>query len=345
MKRVQVELKDSSYEVLVGSGAIENLADIIGGLDGLAPSRAAVVSSKNVPVSIDPGLSSEIFYIDEGEDFKNLQSIEKLCGQFSRYGLSRDDLVIAVGGGLVTDLAGFAASVYHRGLACIYVPTTLLGQVDAAIGGKTGVNLAEGKNLVGTFSQPLAVLCDTAVLKSLPEREYLCGLGEVAKYHFIVDHLGLDVQLADMSLDEIVAACVEIKAKVVSEDENDRGERAILNYGHTLAHALEIAGSFDLRHGEAVAVGLVYAAELARLLGRIDQGRVQQHREVLNSYGLPVSLPSEHKSLDAASLISLMNRDKKARQEIRFVLEGPNGMEQVEVSNAKHLKEALEAVR
>ena len=174
-------------------------------------------------------------------------------------------MVVAVGGGVVTDTAGFAAAVYHRGIPVVHVPTTLLGQIDAAIGGKTGVNLPEGKNLVGAVWQPSAVLCDTEVLATLPPREYRSGLGEMAKYAF----LGVD-DLADLPLDEAVAACVRCKAEVVAADEREGGRRAILNYGHTLAHALEIAGGYDLRHGEAVAIGLVYAAELARALGRID---------------------------------------------------------------------------
>ena len=178
--------------------------------------------------------------------------------------------------------AKFCAAVYHRGIAVVHVPTTLLGMVDAAIGGKTGVNLPEGKNLVGAFWQPRAVLCDTDALATLPERERLSGLGEMAKYHFLT---GAD--LLALPLEERIAACVRIKADVVAADEredlaNTRG-RAVLNYGHTLAHALETAGRYDLRHGEAVAVGLVYAAELAHHLGRIDRSRVDDHRRVANS--------------------------------------------------------------
>jgi 3-dehydroquinate synthetase len=166
----------------------------------------------------------------------------------------------------------------------VHVSTTLLGQIDAAIGGKTGVNLPEGKNLVGAFWQPSAVLCDTEVLATLPPREYRNGLGEMAKYAF----LGVD-DLADLPLDEAVAACVRCKADVVGADEREAGRRAILNYGHTLGHALEIAGRYDLRHGEAVAIGLVYAAELARLLGRIDAARVAEHRRVVAATTCPIA--------------------------------------------------------
>ncbi len=197
---------------------------------------------------------------------------------------------MAVGGGVVTDVAGFAAAAYHRGVPVVHVATTLLAQVDAAIGGKTGVNLPEGKNLVGAFWQPAAVLCDTEVLESLPPEEYRSGLGEMAKYAF----LGAE-GLADLPLAERVARCVEIKAAVVAADEREAGQRAVLNYGHTLAHALETHASdigADLRHGEAVAIGLVFAALLARRLGRIDDERVEDHRRVVDGYGLPAELPA-----------------------------------------------------
>jgi 5-deoxy-5-amino-3-dehydroquinate synthase len=224
---------------------------------------------------------------------------------------------------VVTDTAGFAAAVYHRGIAVVHVPTTLLAMVDAAIGGKTGVNLPEGKNLVGAFWQPLAVLCDTATLDTLPERERRSGLGEMAKYHFLT---GDDLQA--LPLDERIAACVAIKARVVADDElervGNRKGRATLNYGHTLAHALETAGRYDLRHGEAVAVGLIYAAELAHALGRIDEARVEAHRTVVRDYGLPDSLPAGH---DHTELVALMGKDKKAVDGLTFALDGPDGVE------------------
>jgi 5-deoxy-5-amino-3-dehydroquinate synthase len=211
--------------------------------------------------------------------------------------------------------------VYHRGVQWVAVPTTLLGQVDAAIGGKTGVNLPEGKNLVGAFWQPSAVLCDTEVLETLPPREYRSGLGEMAKYHF----LGGEA-LVDSNLDERVAKCVAIKADVVAADEREGGRRAVLNYGHTLGHALETAGHYDLRHGEAVAIGLVFAAVLAERLGRIDHQRVDEHRRIVGGYDLPMNLPPD---ADADLLVELMGRDKKAVTGMTFVLDGPGGVEQV----------------
>jgi len=235
-------------------------------------------------------------------------------------------VVIAVGGGIVTDVAGFVAATYHRGTAYVNVATSLLAQVDAAIGGKTGVNLPEGKNLVGAFWQPNAVLCDTETLSSLPPREWACGRGEMAKYAFLGD-----APSVDQPIDEQVARCVGIKAAVVGEDEREGGRRMILNYGHTLAHALEAAGlaehpDWDLRHGEAVAIGLVFAALLAQRLGRIDEVRVAEHRTVIASFDLPTDLPRD---AEAEELVTFMGRDKKAHQDLTFVLDGPNGVEAV----------------
>jgi 5-deoxy-5-amino-3-dehydroquinate synthase len=244
--------------------------------------------------------------------------------------------VVAVGGGVVTDTAGFAAAVYHRGIPVVHVATTLLGQIDAAIGGKTGVNLPEGKNLVGAFWQPAAVLCDTEVLGTLPPREYRNGLGEMAKYAF----LGVD-DLPDLPLDEAVAACVRCKADVVGSDERESGRRAILNYGHTLGHALETAGEYDLRHGEAVAIGLIYAAELGRRLGRIDAARVEEHRKVVAGYDLPLVVPP---GMDPEQLVDLFSRDKKAVDGVTFVLDGPNGVEPVRIDDRSLLLGAFDAV-
>jgi 5-deoxy-5-amino-3-dehydroquinate synthase len=315
---VPVDLGDRSYDVLVGAGARHRLLEVL----PTGVQRAAIVTQANLPVTVDPGVEHQTFLIDDGEDAKNLETIEELCRGFSRWGLTRNDVVVAVGGGVVTDAAGFAAAVYHRGVAVIHVATSLLAQVDAAIGGKTGVNLPEGKNLVGAFWQPAAVLCDTEVLETLPPREYRSGLGEIAKYHF----LGAE-DLADCDMDEKVARCVALKAAVVAGDEREGGRRALLNYGHTLAHALEIDGEFDLRHGEAVAIGLVFAARLAEVLGRIDAARVDDHRRVLAAYDLPMDLPP---GSAAEPLLRLMQRDKKALDGLTFVLDGPRGVEVVQ---------------
>jgi 3-dehydroquinate synthase len=237
----------------------------------------------------------------------------------------RHDLVISVGGGVVSDLAGFVASTYARGLPVVHVATSLLGQVDAAIGGKTGVNLPQGKNLVGTVHQPIAVICDVAALDTLPDEELRSGMAEVIKYGLIGDPELLDLILVRSDdilrrdpqiLEELVVRSARAKASVVAEDEFERGSRAALNYGHTFAHALEQASGYSgLRHGEAVALGMMAAAHLANELGRIDGGAVDLHRRTLEAVGLPVSA-----ALGIEELESAWMRDKKYKEGVRFVL-------------------------
>lgn len=332
MITVPVALGDRSYDVLVGAGARHRLLEVI----PVGARRAAIVTQEGIPVEVDPGIESRTFVIDDGEDAKNLETIEDLCRRWTRWGLTRADVVVAVGGGVVTDTAGFAAAVYHRGVAVVHVATTLLGQVDAAIGGKTGVNIPEGKNLIGAFWQPAAVLCDIETLETLPPREYRSGCGEMAKYRF----LGVE-NLEDLPLHEAVAACVRCKSAVVASDEREGGRRAILNYGHTLAHALETSGGYDLRHGEAVGIGIVFAAELAHRLGRIDRDRVEEHRAVVGRYDLPMSLPP---AADADTLVELMGHDKKALDGLTFVLDGPDGLEVVAGVPESAAREALAAM-
>ncbi len=332
MIRVPVPLAERSYEVLVGE-------DVLGALPDLLPPgvrRVAVVTQADIPVSVDPGVEHRVFLVDDGEEAKCLATVERLCSEMSAWGLTRGDCVVAVGGGVVTDLGGFVAAVYHRGIPVVHVATTLLAQVDAAIGGKCGVNLPEGKNLVGAFWQPHAVLCDVATLTTLPVRELRCGLGEVAKYQF----LGAG-RLDDLPRVEQVARCAALKAEVVAGDERESGRRAILNYGHTLAHALETEGRYDLRHGEAVAVGLVYAAEVAHRLGRIDAARVAEHRRVVASFDLPTQVPP---GLNAATLVDLFARDKKAVSGLTMVLDGPAGVETVAGLDRAVLLDAMSGV-
>src|SRR4051812_42005231 len=319
MITVPVDLGDRSYDVVIGAGAREWLASVV----PADAKRAAIVTQPGIGFDVDAGVEAEVFTLDLGEAAKTLASIEHLCRAWARWGLTRADVVVGVGGGVVTDVAGFAAAVYHRGVAVVHVPTTILGMIDAAIGGKTGVNLPEGKNLVGAFWQPAAVLCDTDALVTLPPRERRSGMGELAKYHFL-DPAGTDLDA--LPLDEQIAACVRIKSDVVASDEREGDRRAILNYGHTLGHALETAGSYDLRHGEAVAIGLVFAAELAHVLGRIDEARVMEHRRVVGAYDLPASLPP---GVDRDELVVVFGRDKKAVDGAAWILDGPNGVEVV----------------
>ena len=332
LQTVTVALGDRGYDVVVGPGARGVVPELV----PERARRAAIVTQEGIGFAVDTGSESCTFLIGVGEEAKSLASVEDLCRAWSRWGLTRGDVVVAVGGGVVTDVAGFAAAVYQRGVAVVHVPTTLLGMVDAAIGGKTGVNLPEGKNLVGAFWQPVGVVCDTDALSTLPLRELRSGWGEVAKYHFLTDD-DLD------AMDDVarIAACVRIKADVVAGDEREGGRRAILNYGHTLAHALETAGHYDLRHGEAVSIGLVYAAELARALGRIDDDRVAEHRKVVASYDLPSTIPFGY---DLDELVELFSRDKKAVDGVTFVLDGPNGVAPVLVDDTQVLRSTLEVL-
>lgn len=316
-RSVHVDLGDRSYDVLVGSGVRSELAAML----PKSARRAAIITQTGIPLAVDPGIPHEVFVIGQGEQHKSLATIETLCRGFATMGLTRNDVIIGLGGGMVTDIAGFAAASWHRGMAVVHVSTTLLGMVDAAIGGKTGVNLPEGKNLVGAYWQPSGVLCDLEALATLSPREMRCGMGEMAKYHFLTGDDLLGMELVDR-----IARCVQIKADIVGADEREGGRRALLNYGHTLAHALEIAGDFSLAHGEAVAIGLIYAAHLGHELGRISSARVKQHYDVVGGlYELNTSLPE----FDHQMLLGLMGRDKKALDGLTFVLDSDNGVEVV----------------
>jgi 5-deoxy-5-amino-3-dehydroquinate synthase len=332
MLRVNVPLADRSYDVVIGEGAVAELA----GLLPRSAKRVAVVTQPGIPLTVSlPDHDVQTHLIGDGETAKSLSTIETLLRGFARQGLTRRDVVVGVGGGMVTDVAGFAAASWHRGTPVVHVSTTLLGMVDAAIGGKTGVNLPEGKNLVGAFWQPSGVICDLDALATLPERETRCGLGEMSKYHFLTGD-----DLLALPLDQRIARCVEIKADVVASDEREGGRRALLNYGHTLAHALEIATDHELAHGEAVAIGLIFAAELACELGRIGEDRVDEHRRIVaGEYGLRITPPER---LDIDDLAMLMARDKKALDGLTFVLDGPDGVEVVEDVSEEAVRATLQ---
>ena len=333
MVRVTVPIPGRSYDVCVGSGTIGSIGSLLPELPGA--STAFVVADRTVSAAwFEPlasslgtaGLATVPLIVPDGEAAKTLQVYETLLHQLATQEAHRDDPVVALGGGAVGDLSGFVASTYMRGVPFIQVPTTLLAQVDAAIGGKSAVNLPEGKNLVGTFSQPRLVIADVDALGTLSEREFRSGLAEVAKYG-----LTLDLELLDMlerdpasilardpaTLERLVARCVSAKARTVAEDERDDGARLFLNYGHTLGHALERLDAFEGRsHGEAVAVGMVFAARLAEARGLASDGLATRTVRLLASFGLETdgSLPSPDEILAAFRL------DKKYRGGVRFVL-------------------------
>ncbi len=341
--RIPVALGERSYDVVVAEGARHELAGLIG---ARAPRARAAVIVTTEPLRGEPwfdlatGLEQVVVTVPDGEAAKTLSELEVLLERLALANLSRDDVVVAVGGGAVCDLAGFAASVYRRGVGVVHVATSLVAQVDAAIGGKTGVNLRAGKNLAGTFHQPWGVLCDTAVLATLPEREVRNGLAEVAKCWLLEGRPAAAV--AGTPREELVEVAVSLKARVVAADEREGALRAVLNYGHTLAHALEAlarARGDDVRHGEAVATGLAVAARVARALGRIDDGRVAHHDAVLAAFGLaPWATPA----YEPGALIEVMARDKKAHHDLTFVLDGPDGIETVPAVDPRIVHDVLE---
>jgi 3-dehydroquinate synthase len=266
------------------------------------------------------GVAAEAVVVPDGEAAKTAQVAAGLWDEFGRLGLTRSDAVVGLGGGAVTDLAGFAAATWLRGVRVVQVPTSLLGMVDAAVGGKTGINTAAGKNLVGSFHPPAAVLADTDFLAGLPDAEFRSGLAEVVKCGFIADGEILRLLEADPSgrrdTAELVARAVQVKADAVGQDLHDTGVREFLNYGHTLAHAIERVEDFGWRHGEAVAVGLVFAAELGRRSGRLAAADADRHRALVAAMGLPTRYAG-----DWARLQEVMRVDKKARgASLRFVV-------------------------
>lgn len=359
MRTVRVALERAPYDVVIGPGALVQAGPILADRP-----RVAVVSQPGVREHwgdrvlsslAEAGPKAELFEIGAGEEAKSLATVEALCRGFAAWGLLRGDAVVAVGGGVVGDVAGFAAAAYHRGVDHVQGPTTLLAQVDSAVGGKTGVNIPEGKNLVGAFHQPLAVLADLDTLATLPEREYRSGLGEILKYA-----CALDERLAAIVLDraadlfardadllaEVVERCVAIKGEVVAGDERElTGLRSKLNYGHTLAHALETLGSYELMHGEAVAIGVVFAAELARELGRVDDEVVASHRRLVEAVQLPTALPGTLAGpVGATAVVEQMRRDKKAKGGLTFVLAGAGGVDRVDDPSERAVFRALAAV-
>ena len=347
MLTIPVALSDNPYDVIVGHGARHLLAQTISELHN-PPKKVAIITEVNLVDAgwlggLDSGCEQVVFTIEGGEGGKSLATVEMLCRKLVTAGFSRNDLVVGVGGGIVTDVAGFVAAIYHRGIRYLSIATSLLAQVDAAVGGKTAVNLAEGKNLVGAFWQPSAVLCDTEVLSSLPPREWACGRGEIAKYALLRGEGGRE--LLDLDLHDQVASCVADKALVVVGDERESGQRALLNYGHTLAHALEALDlergetTLDLKHGEAVAIGLMFAATLAFDLGRIDDSRVHEHRVILGELDLDGRLPE---GLSATELVDLMGRDKKADHDLTFILDGAQGIEVVKNLDVHAVRSSLE---
>jgi 3-dehydroquinate synthase len=314
---------DEPYEVVIGPGAQAELALVLAGTPKAAVVHApplAALAGAAVETLQTAGVAAEAVVVPDGEAAKTAEVAAGAWEQFGRLGLTRSDAVVGVGGGAVTDLAGFLAATWVRGVRVVHLPTTVLGMVDAAVGGKTGINTGAGKNLVGAFHPPTGVLADTDVLAGLPEAEFRAGMAEVVKCGLIADAAILDLLAADPTgrrdTEELIERAVAVKADAVGRDLFDTGVREYLNYGHTLGHAIERVEDFGWRHGEAVAVGLVFAAELGVQAGRLSRAEADRHRELVAAMGLPTAYRG-----DWAALQAVMRLDKKARgATLRFVV-------------------------
>jgi 3-dehydroquinate synthase len=334
-QNVRVELSQRSYDIEIGPGSLANLGEFVQSRQKF--SRAILVSDSHVaPLyaaaasrSLESaGLKHSLLTVPAGEASKSIACLSQLWDEMLSTGADRKTVVVALGGGVVGDLAGFLAASFARGVPFVQVPTTLLAQVDSSVGGKVGINLPAAKNMVGAFWQPIGVLVDTDTLNTLPEREYRAGLAEVVKYGIILDEpffayleaniAGIQTRNAEI-LRHIIARCCELKAEVVRQDEREEtGLRAVLNYGHTFAHTFESRSGYGtLLHGEAVSIGMVCAGRLAAALGRVDREFCRRQLALLAALGLPTEVPN----FPAADLIDLMQHDKKTVQgQLRFVL-------------------------
>jgi 3-dehydroquinate synthase len=355
---VHVSLAERSYDIQIGTGNLSGIGRLVTGLRRVT--HAAVITDSNVESlhaqAVADNLVAErvdvdVLVVDPGEQSKSVETAHALWEKLLEVNADRRTLVVAVGGGVIGDLAGWVAAAYARGIGLVQVPTTLLAQVDSSVGGKVGVNLAEAKNMVGAFWQPLGVLIDTAVLATLPDREYRSGLAEVVKYGVALDDdlfAWLEANVAGLAerrhevLRHVVARCCQLKADVVRRDEREEtGARSVLNYGHTFCHAFEtLTGYGTLLHGEGVAIGMLCASRLAERLGRVDATFTQRVHDLLTGLGLPAEVPP----LDPEAVLTAMSHDKKVRYgRLWFVL--PTRMGQVEIVgdiNRDDVRAALE---
>ncbi len=335
MEQVFINLGERSYNIAIGAGLLTNIQDYVGAFDTFALITDDIVDTLYAPVLYEALGDKKVYkiLIRPGEGSKSIQVVERVLTEMLDFGLDRSSAVIALGGGVVGDVAGFGASVYMRGIPLIQVPTTLLAQVDSSVGGKTGVNLPAGKNTVGCFYQPQAVVIDTTTLRTLPKRHLVSGMAEVIKYGVIYDYDFL-VYLRDHFSDlldlkgdvvtKVIKRCCEIKAEVVAKDEREAGLRKILNFGHTIGHALEVATQYQTyTHGEAVWVGMYLETLLAHRLGLIDQVYLREIRDLIIKSAIDLEID------DAllAHLMKSMLKDKKNRDgKISFILPAGKGV-------------------
>ena len=326
----KIDLKDNAYEVIVSKGILNDCGNYISNLE--IGNKCAIISDSNVAplyaskVSeslANNNIKSELIVVDAGESSKSLESVEKICRTMIKTGHDRHVFVIALGGGVIGDLAGLVASVFYRGVPFIQIPTTIVSQVDSAVGGKTGVNTPEGKNLIGSFYHPKIVITDTLTLSSLPEREFNEGFAEVIKHAAIQDKsMFEDIMSVEgyENLDELILRNVEIKARIVEQDEKElSGLRAHLNYGHTIGHAIETAGGYGkFLHGEAISLGLIAANKISSQKSNLLDSENEIIIKALKKFNLPTQLDD---SVSTQSLIDIMKSDKKFKNgKIRFVI-------------------------
>jgi 3-dehydroquinate synthase len=340
---VDVALGERTYDIVIGRDVLPSLG---GRIAALRPgARTAIVTDRNVArhwlekteASLaEAGIAASRVIVEEGEGSKTYAGLEQVCEALIAAKIERNDLVIALGGGVVGDLAGFAAAILRRGVDFVQVPTSLLAQVDSSVGGKTGINSPQGKNLLGAFHQPVLVIADTAVLDTLSPRQFRAGYGEVAKYGVLGDAAFFawleanhtDIFAGSAAREHAIATSCRAKAAIVSRDERETGERALLNLGHTFGHALEAATGFSDRlfHGEGVAVGMVLAAEFSARLGMIAEADARRVKHHLAEVGLPTGLHdiagfAQEGLADADALMTLMAQDKKVRRgRLTFIL-------------------------
>lgn len=351
MKTLQVNSIQRSYPIHVGAGLIDRAGEFLRRLRNVG--QVAVITDETVAAlyqaTLDKCLGQEGFSptwltIPPGEESKTLATFEHLCEALAASGMKRDGLIIALGGGVVGDLAGFVAASYMRGMDIVQIPTTLLAQVDSSVGGKTGLNIPQGKNLIGAFWQPQMVIADPNLLATLDDRQFACGMAEVVKYGAIASASlfkrldGMNRQAAQQDMDDIVFRCCGIKKGIVEEDERDTGRRMLLNFGHTFGHAIEQAGAFrTYTHGEAVAIGMVMAAKLGESLGITLPGTAKRISDVLRSFQLPVDCPYRYEELEP-----LLRIDKKADMDgIRVVVLEEIGTGLLYTAQAEEIKKLL----
>jgi 3-dehydroquinate synthase len=334
MEKITVQLGERSYSILIGSGILDRVGADLNTL-GLGSRISVVTNSVVRPLYGDrvvesleeSGYRVEVLEVPDGEVHKSLASAQRLYDELVDFDMDRTSTILALGGGVIGDLAGFVAATYMRGIHFINLPTTLLAQVDSAVGGKTGVDHSKGKNLIGAFYQPGLVLCDLDVLRTLPEKELLAGMAEVVKYGIILDagffsfvetHVQEIMELKADAMTEVVRSSCAAKAAIVEEDERESGRRAILNFGHTLGHAVESLTGYDTYiHGEAVAMGMVASARIALAMKLCDEEVVDRLEKLLKKIGLPTELPN----LDPETMIRILSHDKKVKDgKVRFVL-------------------------